>query len=161
MMYLTNLLYSKSGTCRQQKYLCHMDAIFQIGQIQQIAKAYLKAYKNKKVWAFYASMGSGKTTFIHALCEALGVKTAVSSPTFAIINEYTSETARLIYHMDLYRLKDEEEAINAGVEDAIATGDLCLIEWPEKAPLLLPDDALKIHIEILDDRTRRIFTSED
>lgn len=138
-----------------------MDAIFQIGQIQQIAKAYLKSYQKKKTWAFYAAMGSGKTTFIHALCEVLGVKSAVSSPTFAIINEYTSKDFKVIYHMDWYRLKDEEEAINAGVEDAITNGDLCFIEWPEKAEMLLPDDVLKIHIEILDTNTRRIFTTED
>ena len=161
MIYVTNLLYQERCTCRLQKYLCHMDAIFQIGQIKQIAKAYWKVFKNKKVWAFYAPMGSGKTTFIHALCEELGVKSAISSPTFAIINEYTSDAAKVIYHMDWYRMKDEEEAINAGVEDAITNGNLCLIEWPEKAELLLPDDVLKIHIEILDTNTRRIFTITD
>ncbi len=120
-----------------------------------------KAGKDKKVWAFYAPMGSGKTTFIHALCEILEVGDTVSSPTFAIINEYRSRVARTIYHMDWYRLKDEEEAMNAGVEDALNSGDLCLVEWPEKAEGLLPDDTFHVHIEALDETTRRIFVPQD
>lgn len=112
--------------------------------------------KHKKALAFYGAMGAGKTTFIHALCTVLQVKDVVSSPTFAIINEYRSVIAGTIYHMDWYRLKDEEEAMQAGVEDCLYSGNLCLIEWPEKAGGLLPDDAVHIHIEAIDEETRRI-----
>ena len=140
-------------------YLCHMDAIFTQSQIRQVAQKLWKEGMRKKVWAFYAAMGTGKTTFIHALCEELGVTTTISSPTFAIINEYESKEAGTIYHMDWYRLKNEEEAANAGVEDSLLSGNLCLVEWPENARGLLPDDVFQVHIEILDDHTRRIFTS--
>jgi tRNA threonylcarbamoyladenosine biosynthesis protein TsaE len=136
-----------------------MDAIFQLPQIQQVAKAFWKENKQQKIWAFYAAMGSGKTTFIHALCELLEVKDNISSPTFSIINEYKSKELTTIYHMDWYRLEDEEEAINAGVEEALQSDNLCLIEWPDKAAGLLPDDTLKIYIELLDTTTRRIYTT--
>jgi len=104
--------------------------------------------KKHPVWAFHAPMGAGKTTFIAALCkEVLGVKESISSPTFAIINQYQSPVAGTIYHMDWYRLKSEEEAIQAGVEDAIIDSNLCLVEWPEVAPALLPENCLHIFIE--------------
>jgi tRNA threonylcarbamoyladenosine biosynthesis protein TsaE len=142
-------------------YLCHMDAIFMQEQIRTVAREIWKEGKRWKVWAFHASMGAGKTTFIHALCEELGVHTAISSPTFAIINEYSSDEAGTIYHMDWYRLKNEEEAINAGVEDCLNSGNLCLVEWPEKAPGLLPENSFHIHIEALDQLTRRVFTGNE
>ena len=104
--------------------------------------------------------GTGKTTFIHALCEELGVSSAISSPTFAIINEYSSPVAGTIYHMDWYRLKNEEEAVNAGVEDSLHSGALCLVEWPENAPGLLDETMFRINLEILDPQTRRLFTGE-
>lgn len=135
-----------------------MDAIFTLPQIRQVAKALWKEGKTKKVWAFHAEMGTGKTTFIHALCEELGVKTAVGSPTFAIINEYESPVAGTISHMDWYRLSGEEEAVNAGVEDALHGGNLCLVEWPENAAGLLDENTLHIHMEVLDAETRRLFT---
>ena len=135
-----------------------MDAIFTLEQIRQVAAALWKEGKTKKVWAFYAGMGTGKTTFIHALCEELGVSSAISSPTFAIVNEYASPAAGTIYHMDWYRLKNEEEAMNAGVEDSLLSGQLCLVEWPENAAGLLPEDCFRIQMEALDERTRRLFT---
>lgn len=135
-----------------------MDAIFTLEQIRQVAAALWKEGKTQKVWAFYAGMGTGKTTFIHALCEELGVSSAISSPTFAIINEYASPAAGTIYHMDWYRLKNEEEAMNAGVEDSLLSGQLCLVEWPENAAGLLPEDCFRIQMEALDERTRRLFT---
>ena len=135
-----------------------MDAIFTLEQISEVTAALWKEGKNHKVWAFHASMGTGKTTFIHALCEYLGVSSAISSPTFAIINEYNSPIAGTIHHMDWYRLKSEEEAMNAGVEDSLLSGNLCLVEWPENAPGLLPDDTFHINMEALDERTRRVFT---
>ena len=114
---------------------------------------------NKKVWAFYAEMGAGKTTFIHALCEVLNVTSTIGSPTYSIINEYISSTEGVIYHMDLFRLKDEEEALQAGVEDCLYSGNLCLVEWPEKAPGLLPAEHLKISINVIDEQTREITIS--
>lgn len=142
-----------------EKYLCRMDAIFAIAQINQVAALLWKEGKQKKVWAFHAPMGAGKTTFIHALCELLEVKDSISSPTFAIVNEYKSPVAGTIYHMDWYRLKNEDEAIAAGIEDALLSNNLCFIEWPEKAATLLPDDVFNVYIESLDAVTRRLYTS--
>src|SRR6185436_4083468 len=97
--------------------------------------------------------------FIHALCvDVLEVKDVISSPTFAIINEYKSSVAGTIFHMDWYRLKDEEEAIQAGIEDSLLSGNLCLIEWPDKAAGLLPDDTLHIQIEMIDNNKRKLYT---
>ena len=102
-------------------------------------------------------MGTGKTTFIHALCNYLEVDGAVSSPTYAIINEYKSKVVGTIYHHDWYRLKGEEEAINAGVEEAIFNGNLSLIEWPEKAEGLLEDNTFKITLTLIDEYTRKLM----
>ena len=139
-------------------YLCNMDAIFELPQIKAVAKALWKEGKANKVWIFHASMGTGKTSFIHALCEVLEVKDAVSSPTYALINEYESPIAGTILHMDWYRLQDEEEAIQAGIEDALLSGNLCLIEWPEKAAALLPEKPFEVFMEILDEKMRRVYT---
>lgn len=138
-----------------------MDFIFTISEISRVATAIFKANKSKKIWAFYAPMGAGKTTFINALCNVWQVKTNISSPTFAIINEYNSAIVGDIYHMDWYRLKDEQEAIHTGVEDALHSGNLCLVEWPEKAEKLLDEHTLKIYIEVLDENTRRIYTPQE
>lgn len=135
-----------------------MDAVFGLDQMGQVAKALWASGKKYKVWAFHAEMGTGKTTFIHALCEYLGVEGNISSPTFALVNQYQSKEAGVILHMDWYRIKDEEEAILAGIEDQLNSGDYCFIEWPEKASGLLPDDAFHIYLEILDPVTRRLFT---
>lgn len=137
-----------------------MDAIYELPQIKAVAKALWKEGKEHKVWIFHAGMGTGKTSFIHALCDVLEVKDTVSSPTFSIINEYESPLAGSIYHMDWYRLKDEEEAIQAGIEDALISGNLCLIEWPEKAAGLLPEKPFEVFMEILDEKMRRIYTEQ-
>ena len=136
-----------------------MDAIFEMEHIHQVAKLLWKEGKQNRVWAFHAPMGAGKTTFIHALCELLEVKDSISSPTFAIINEYRSAIAGTIFHMDWYRLKGEEEAIHAGIEDALLSKDLCLVEWPENAAALLPADVFNVYIEILNATTRRLHTT--
>jgi tRNA threonylcarbamoyladenosine biosynthesis protein TsaE len=124
--------------------------------IHSVAKELLQQLKQYNVWAFNAAMGSGKTTFIHALCDLLGVTDAVGSPTFSIINQYQSADGKMIYHLDLYRIKDEEEAIQAGVEDVLYSGDLCFVEWPDKAAGLFPDKTVYLTIEIVDTNTRRI-----
>lgn len=124
--------------------------------IHSVAKELLQQLKQYNVWAFNAAMGSGKTTFIHALCDEMGVTDAVGSPTFSIINQYQSANEKMIYHLDLYRIKDEEEAIQAGVEDVLYSGDLCFVEWPDKAAGLFPDNTVYLTIEIVDTNTRRI-----
>lgn len=124
--------------------------------IHSVANELRQQLKQYKVWAFYAAMGSGKTTFIHALCDVMGVKDAVGSPTFSIINEYKTEDGLVLYHLDLYRIKDEEEAIQAGVEEVFYSGDLCMVEWPEKTPGLFPADTVRLLIDVVDGITRRI-----
>jgi tRNA threonylcarbamoyladenosine biosynthesis protein TsaE len=104
-------------------------------------------------------MGTGKTTFIAALCRAKGVQSIPSSPTFSLINEYTLMSGDPIYHIDLYRLRDEEEAREAGVEDCLFSGNFCLVEWPEKAPGIFPENTLHVRIETLPEtRYLRTFT---
>jgi tRNA threonylcarbamoyladenosine biosynthesis protein TsaE len=103
-------------------------------------------------------MGAGKTTLIAAIGKALGIQQAMSSPTFSIMNEY-EVNGKLIYHMDWYRIESEAEARQAGVEAAMDEADLSLVEWPEKAPNLVPEDAVVLNIEILDPNHRRIFVS--
>ncbi|HRE50047.1 MAG TPA: tRNA (adenosine(37)-N6)-threonylcarbamoyltransferase complex ATPase subunit type 1 TsaE [Flavitalea sp.] len=110
---------------------------------------------NRSVLAFHGEMGVGKTTFIQALCRLLGVSAQVSSPTFSIINEYDAPDG-LIYHIDLYRCRDEQEAIRAGVEECLYSGEICLVEWPSKAAGIFPEDALHIHMEEIEDGMRRI-----
>ena len=113
----------------------------------------------KRVFAFKGDLGTGKTTFIHALCDVKGVKDVVGSPTFSIINEYVFDEngqIKKIYHIDLYRLKDEQEAMQAGVEDCLYSEHICFVEWPEKAPHILPDDTMHAYIRIVDQQTRQI-----
>lgn len=127
-----------------------------LDNIKSVAEELWKRYKQYAVWAIHGEMGSGKTTFIHALCEVLQVKNVVTSPTFAIINEYSSPVAGIIYHMDWYRLKNEQEAVQAGIEDTLISGNLCLIEWPDKALGLIPDDALNIYLETINENKRKL-----
>ncbi len=136
-----------------------MEWIFSLDNINKVAKEFWKLTAGKTVFAFHGSMGAGKTTFIHALCDAKEVKDVVSSPTFSIINEYNylcEGTKKALFHIDLYRLKDEEEAIRAGVEDALFSGYICLVEWPEKAPNIFPDHTVHVFIELVDDKMRNL-----
>ncbi len=130
---------------------------YNISEIKAIAQQLWDEFSSKKIWAFHAEMGSGKTTIIHALCDVLEVRNAVGSPTFAIINEYTSPLAGTIFHMDWYRMKDEEEAIQAGCEDCIYSSNYCFIEWPEKFPELLPDETLHILLQTVDNNERKLM----
>ncbi|MEY2917066.1 MAG: tRNA ((37)-N6)-threonylcarbamoyltransferase complex ATPase subunit type 1 TsaE [Bacteroidota bacterium] len=133
-----------------------MEVIFKLENIQETAEKFLATAGHKKIFAFHGEMGAGKTTFIHALCEAMGVKGSISSPTFSIINQYTTADGNTIYHMDLYRLKNENEAINAGVEDCLFSGDTCLVEWPEKAAGIFPDDTIHLSLTLIDSNTRKL-----
>lgn len=110
-----------------------------------------------RVFAFLAPMGTGKTTFIKALCERLGVKDVINSPTFSIINEYQAESSgQVIYHFDCYRLERLEDALNLGADDYLQSGAICLIEWPEVLEPLLPEDTLYIELRELADGTREL-----
>ncbi|MCW8310406.1 MULTISPECIES: tRNA (adenosine(37)-N6)-threonylcarbamoyltransferase complex ATPase subunit type 1 TsaE [Sphingobacterium] len=122
------------------------------------AKSLLNSFPTTRIFLFYGPMGAGKTTFVKSLCEQLGVKDSTSSPTFSIVNEYASD-AGPIYHFDFYRIKDEQEAFDFGYEEYFYSGAYCFIEWPEKIPNLLPEDAKEIHISILDTNTRNISIS--
>ncbi|MCX8019744.1 MAG: tRNA (adenosine(37)-N6)-threonylcarbamoyltransferase complex ATPase subunit type 1 TsaE [Chitinophagaceae bacterium] len=136
-----------------------MEWVFSLDEIQQAAADFWKTWKGKPVFAFSGEMGAGKTTFIHALCRLLGVKDAISSPTFSLINEYQYDcegTKRPLFHIDLYRIKDEEEAIRAGMEDVLHSGHLCFAEWPEKAPGIFPPDKVNVLIQIVENNKRRI-----
>jgi tRNA threonylcarbamoyladenosine biosynthesis protein TsaE len=135
---------------------------FSLDNINEVAKEFWKAAAGKTVFAFHGQMGAGKTTFIHALCDVKGVKDVVGSPTFSIINEYEYDcegTRKPLFHLDLYRIKDEEEAQRAGVEDVLFSGNSCLVEWPEKASGIFPDDAVHVFIELVDDKTRHLKIS--
>lgn len=134
-----------------------MELTFSNAEIFSTASQLWQHGSGFKVWAFHGEMGSGKTTFIHALCEILGVASAIGSPTYAIINEYKAAAIPIIYHMDWYRLKDEEEAIQAGVEDSLYSNELCLIEWPDKAPGLLPQQTLHLYLSVVDNHHRSLY----
>ena len=137
-----------------------MDMIYTLAQMDDVAQSLMKKFGSKSVWAFHAPMGAGKTTLITALCQILGVQDRVNSPTFAIMNEYQG-LGKVIYHMDWYRLENEADARQAGVEAALEEADMSLVEWPEKAPNLVPDNAVVIHIEILDPNRRRIYINHE
>ena len=128
-----------------------------LDHIEEAAREFISQMGDDTVFAFYGKMGAGKTTFIKALCKLLGVEDEVNSPTFAIINEYRSQTpAELIYHFDFYRIKKLEEVYDLGYEDYFYSGALCFIEWPELVEELLPTDAKKITITENSDGSRTI-----
>ena len=136
-----------------------MDIIIEsIDQIREAAKEFVAQMGENKVFAFYGKMGAGKTTFIKAICEELGVEDVINSPTFAIVNEYLDGKGEPIYHFDFYRIKKESEAYDIGFEDYVYSGNLCFMEWPELIEDLLPEDAVKVMIEEEDDGRRKVKT---
>ncbi len=131
----------------------------QINSLEEIgttAREFIRLTADATVIAFYGSMGAGKTTFVRALCEAKGVAEAVTSPTFAIVNEYQSAALEPIYHFDFYRIRRLSEAYDMGFEDYLYSGHLCLIEWPELVEELLPENTVRVHIDVNDDGTRTV-----
>ena len=134
-----------------------MQLIYTLQTINEAARQFWQFVGGAKVFALHGSMGAGKTTLVHALCEVKGVKDVVGSPTFSIINEYRDAEGKTIYHLDLYRLDNEEEARRAGVEDCLYSGEICLVEWPDKAPHLFPADAVHVYIELVDEQTGRLI----
>lgn len=132
-----------------------MITINDINNIRSAAREFVAGMGDSKVFAFYGKMGAGKTTFIKAVCEELGVGDVITSPTFAIVNEYESDTQALtIYHFDFYRIKKIEEVYDMGYEDYFYGGGLCFIEWPELIEELLPEDAVKVTIAEQEDGSR-------
>lgn len=127
-----------------------------IDKIDEAAKKFIDAMGDNTIFAFYGKMGAGKTTFIKAVCEALGVKDVINSPTFAIVNEYLAGNGEPIYHFDFYRIKKEQEVLDIGYEDYIYSDCLCFMEWPELIEDLLPEDAVKVTITELEDGRRVI-----
>ncbi len=129
---------------------------FTLKDIEHITGKLLLLAGSKKVIAFYGEMGAGKTTFIHAICRALGTKDSLSSPTFPIINEYYTTYGKLIYHIDAYRLNSLSEAANAGIEECLYSGEFCFIEWPQNVEALLPEDTVRVSLEKVSETRRRL-----
>ncbi len=126
-----------------------------IDTIREAAREFISQMGDHRVFAFYGKMGAGKTTFVKAICEELGVEDVITSPTFAIVNDYSSPSTQ-IYHFDFYRIKKLEEVYDMGYEDYFYSGALCFIEWPELIEPLLPDDAVRVTIEEQPDGTRTV-----
>ena len=130
-----------------------------IEHIREAAREFIEHIGDRRVFAFYGKMGAGKTTFVKAICEELGVNDVITSPTFAIINEYTSAKDDTIFHFDFYRIKKLEEVYDMGYEDYFYSGALCFIEWPELIEEILPDDAVRVSITEQDDGSRIVTLS--
>lgn len=134
-----------------------MESIYSLEEIEKIANDFIQFTESYTVFAFHGNLGAGKTTFIQSVCKQLCVQGNVSSPTFSIINQYKTEKNKTIFHIDLYRIKDIEEAINAGVEESIYSGELCFIEWPERIFSMLPADVVNVFIEPVNDTERKLI----
>ena len=131
---------------------------FDLTRIAAAAEILLQRMGDRRKVALYGQMGAGKTTFVRAICQVLGAVGNVSSPTFAIVNEYSlSETGDAVYHLDLYRLKTLQEAMDIGVENYLEDAAYCFIEWPELIEPLLPPDAVRIKLELVNDSQRKIL----
>ena len=128
--------------------------ISSLDELDKVAEAVIDSLNGRTVVAFDAPMGAGKTTLISRIAALLGAEDSVTSPTFAIVNQYEGKE-RTIYHFDMYRIERVEEALDFGSEEYLSSGELCLVEWPEKIEPLLPDDTMIVRIEILSDTARR------
>lgn len=127
-----------------------------LSDLDIVARKFVENMGNRNVFAFYGEMGAGKTTFIKAICSALGVTETITSPTFSIVNEYEKSEGEPIFHFDFYRIKNIEEAYDFGYEDYFYSGHLCFIEWPELVEPLLPENVVKVQIVIEDNGQREI-----
>ena len=132
-----------------------MEIVFTIDEIESVAKQII-AQHPEKVILFHGEMGVGKTTLIKQLCKTLGVNSATSSPTFSLVNEYETTTNQIVYHFDFYRLKNENEALDMGVEEYLYSGNWCFIEWSEKIPNLIPEEHSVVTIELRPDGKRNL-----
>ncbi|MEN8775605.1 MAG: tRNA (adenosine(37)-N6)-threonylcarbamoyltransferase complex ATPase subunit type 1 TsaE [Polaribacter sp.] len=132
-----------------------MDKSYSLENLSEIATAVIASVKNKTL-LFYGEMGVGKTTLIKEICKQLGVLDNISSPTFSLVNEYQTKNNESIFHFDFYRIEEEEEALDMGIDDYFYNNDWCLIEWPENVENLLPLEAVEIHLSVLEDGQRNI-----
>ena len=132
------------------------DYTFTLTDLPKVVSQILETPKLKKVIIFKAVMGAGKTTLIKEIVKQVGVNENTASPTFGYVNEYKTESNETVFHFDLYRLEDEETAYQLGIDEYFYSGEWCLIEWPEKTPNLIPLDHAQIHIEIIDEETRKL-----
>jgi tRNA threonylcarbamoyladenosine biosynthesis protein TsaE len=130
--------------------------IYKIEDLPEIAQKVIDLANGRTIWIFEGEMGAGKTTLIKAICKSLGVMSAVQSPTFSIVNEYLTDTEEVIYHFDFYRLKNETEALDFGIEEYFDSGNICLLEWAEKVETLLPENCFKIKIGLTEGLTREV-----
>jgi tRNA threonylcarbamoyladenosine biosynthesis protein TsaE len=135
-----------------------MEIIFSIDEIQEVANKIIEENPNKVI-LFHGKMGVGKTTLIKALAKELGVKDATSSPTFSLVNEYQIDRNQYVYHFDVYRLKNETEAMDMGIDEYLYSGNWCFIEWAEKIPNLLPEKYSELTIVLLPDEKRKVLFS--
>jgi tRNA threonylcarbamoyladenosine biosynthesis protein TsaE len=131
--------------------------IASLSDLPKVAQMLLEQLGGRNVVAFFAPMGAGKTTLISALMEHLGSQDTVTSPTFALVNQYYTAERQTVYHFDFYRINSIAEAFDMGYEEYFYSGDLCLVEWPEKVEQLLPDDTMVVQIEVIDPTTRRFI----
>jgi tRNA threonylcarbamoyladenosine biosynthesis protein TsaE len=129
---------------------------FQLDDLGRIAEELLNDAGNCRVWLFSGELGAGKTTLIKAVCTALDVRSHMTSPTFSIVNVYHTSNNEPVYHFDFYRLKDENEALDVGVDEYLDSGNYCFIEWPDRIPSLIPSPHFKIHMVIVDKEKRRL-----
>jgi tRNA threonylcarbamoyladenosine biosynthesis protein TsaE len=132
-----------------------MNKNYSITELNQVAKEILATAKNK-TFLFYGEMGAGKTTLIKELCKELGIKDVANSPTFSLVNEYHTTKDEIVYHFDFYRIEDENEALDIGIEDYFYSNAWCLIEWPQNIENLLPLESTEIHISVLENGQRNI-----
>lgn len=128
----------------------------QLTNIECIARQFVEEQSDGRVFAFCGQMGAGKTTFIAAVCKALGIEEPVNSPTFAIVNEYVADNGETVYHFDCYRLNTLRDALNIGIEEYFASGNICFIEWAENIEELLPVDTVRVNIVVEDDGSREM-----
>ncbi|MDD3321558.1 MAG: tRNA (adenosine(37)-N6)-threonylcarbamoyltransferase complex ATPase subunit type 1 TsaE [Paludibacter sp.] len=128
-----------------------------IKTIQEAAQQFIDQISDRTVFAFNGKMGAGKTTFIKAICETMGVQETVNSPTFSIVNEYEAADGRIIYHFDCYRINKIQEALDLGAEEYLYSGNLCFIEWSENIASILPDSIVNVDIEEMENGKRKVM----
>lgn len=137
--------------------MIELEIYFDYSEIDKAAKKFLEAADSEKIFAFSGDLGAGKTSFITALCKELDVRETVTSPTYSIIQEYKTEKNQTIFHIDLYRIKSKQEAMDAGVEDCLLSNELCMVEWPERAPEIFPEATVFSQMIILSDTKRKLI----
>jgi ATPase, YjeE family len=133
-----------------------MEIIYNLDEIENIAKKIVPLAHEYKIITFSGDLGAGKTTLINSICKQLGVEEIVNSPTYALIQEYEFGEGNIIYHMDLYRIKNEAEAADAGIEDCLLSGELCLVEWPQKVESIFPEQTVNVFLETLSPDKRKL-----